>query len=99
MEHSRGYVDDNAWVALTDGRYKYIYFTLTGKEQLFDLKVDPDEMTDLSQDPRHAELRRAWRGKMVDLLKNRGSRWVKGDQLQVQKDSIKRGPNFPGSQE
>ncbi|MCK4343665.1 MAG: hypothetical protein KAX05_00145 [Bacteroidales bacterium] len=39
MEHSKIYEKENAWVALTDGRYKYVYFTLTGTKQLFNLKT------------------------------------------------------------
>jgi arylsulfatase A-like enzyme len=95
LEHSKAYEDDNAWVALTDGRYKYIYFTVTGGEQLFDLKEDPYELTDLVHDSKNLKVRNEWYMKMVDHLRVRGPEWVKGNQLQIQKESIKKGANFP----
>ncbi len=48
LEHTQMDEKDNAWVALTDGQYKYIYFTLTGQQQLFDLQKYPYEMMDLA---------------------------------------------------
>ena len=97
LEHSRAYENENAWVALTDGRYKYIYFTFTGEEQLFDLREDPYELTDLAKDSTVHRLRNEWYGKMVEHLRIRGPEWVKEDQLQIQKESKKTGPNFPGA--
>jgi arylsulfatase A-like enzyme len=39
--------------ALRDSRYKLLLFQKTGKLQLFDLSIDPHEITDLSNDPAH----------------------------------------------
>ena len=96
LEHSQIYEPDNAWQALTDGRYKYIYFTLTGQEQLFDLKKDPGEQDDLSGSNKSARLLQSWRAKMVQHLAERGEEWVKDGKLVVQKKSPNFGVNFPG---
>ena len=46
-EHSANYFDDGVQY-LTDGREKYIWYTQTGREQLFDLRDDPDELHDVA---------------------------------------------------
>lgn len=96
LEHSQIYEPDNAWQALTDGRYKYIYFTLTGEEQLFDLKNDPGEQSELSNNKKNEHLIQSWRAKMVQHLAERGEEWVKDGKLIVQKKSPNFGVNFPG---
>jgi arylsulfatase A-like enzyme len=49
------------YLAVTDGRWKYIWYPEGGTEQLFDLASDPHELTDLAIDATHehrmAELR------------------------------------------
>jgi len=97
LEHGSCYWKENAWVALTDGRYKYIYFTLTGCQQLFDLKNDPHELDDLAEDDKNADLLKSWRQRMVDHLSIRGEPWVKNGDLAIQNMSVKYGPNHPGS--
>jgi arylsulfatase len=98
LEHAQIYEKDNAWVALTDGQYKYIYFTLTGQQQLFDLKNDPHEMNDLAKE---ADLEnnknriKKWRKKMVKHLQIRGEQWVKNGDLMIQEKSIYYGENHP----
>jgi len=44
-EHTGG-AFSNHWV--TDGRWKYAWFSQSGREQLFDLVADPQECHDLS---------------------------------------------------
>ncbi len=94
LEHSYTYWEGNAWVALTDGRFKYIWFTLLGREQLFDLKNDPEEAADLADDPGSADLMKRWRKLMALHLEERGEEWVKDGELQVLKRSPVRSPNF-----
>jgi arylsulfatase A-like enzyme len=67
-EHSACYSEDEAMQYLTDGREKYIWFTLSGREQLFDLREDPDELHDLAGDPAAAERLALWRSRMVEVL-------------------------------
>ena len=98
LEHSLIYEKDNAWVALTDGRHKYIYFTLTGQQQLFDLKNDPYELSDLASAKRIPDNKKiidSWRNKMITHLKIRGEHWVKDGDLTIQQKSILNGVNNP----
>ena len=96
MEHAQIYEPDNAWVAITDNKYKYVYFTLTGAEQLFDLENDPQEITELvtSTSPPKKVLAE-YRIKMVNYLKERGEEWVRDDHLVVQDKPIYTGINRP----
>jgi arylsulfatase A-like enzyme len=98
LEHAQIYEKDNAWTALTDGRYKYIYFTLTGQQQLFDLEKDPHEMVNLASKSlvvKNDKLVEKWRGKMIEYLKIRGEAWVKDGDLVVQEKPIYFGANHP----
>ena len=98
LEHAQIYEKDNAWVALTDGRYKYVYFTLTGQQQLFDLESDPYEMNDLVSDELfegNKSLVKNWRKRMIEHLTIRGEEWVQNDDLRVQQKSIYYGINHP----
>ncbi len=48
LEHANTYGPAQAFHALTDGRYKYIWRPADGAEQLFDLQTDPREEHDLA---------------------------------------------------
>ena len=101
LEHAQIYEKDNAWVALTDGRYKYVYFTLTGQQQLFDLKSDPFEMKNLAAAEffeGNKNLVKMWRRKMINHLTIRGEDWVEDGELKVQPKTIYYGINHPGFQ-
>ena len=95
LEHAQIYEPDNAWTCLTDERYKYIYFTLTGQQQLFDLLNDPHELRDLALENEHKPLVSQWRAKMIKHLSERGENWVKNGDLVVQTKSQKFGSNDP----
>ena len=71
--------DSNFW--LTDGHEKYIWFSQTGRELLFDLETDPNECHDLSatQPARLA----AWRQRLVTELSDRPEGFVDGQALVV----------------
>jgi arylsulfatase len=97
LEHAQIYEPDNGWVALTDARYKYIYYLPTGQEQLFDLRKDPTELIDLAQIPnRNEKILADWRARMIEHLRIRGELWVKDGKLVVQPKPIYYGVNFPG---
>lgn len=70
-EHSRCYSADEAMQFMTDGKYKYIWFTDTNKEQLFDLLNDPYECHDLGADETSKAELEVWRGRMIDYLATR----------------------------
>jgi arylsulfatase A-like enzyme len=67
-EHSACYSQDEAMQFLTDGKAKYIWFTRSGREQLFDLGTDPRELHDISADPAAKDRLAAWRARMVERL-------------------------------
>lgn len=95
LEHSQIYEKENAWVALTDGIYKYIYFTMTGQEQLFNRQNDHGELYDLAISKENEKLLTFWRKKMVNHLMERGENWVKDGKLMIQKESVHFGANHP----
>lgn len=95
IEHSTAYFSDNYWCALTDGKIKYIWFCRTGKEQLFDLKRDPYEIHDLSEDISWKKKLNEMRRVMVEHLRERGEEWVKNDSLVIRKNNLLYSPNYP----
>jgi arylsulfatase A-like enzyme len=97
LEHGQCYWDENAWVALTDGRQKYIYFTTTGEQQLFDLQNDPHELHDLATDSDNRKRLEEWRNRMIEHLSIRGEPWIIEGDLAIQRESVKYGPNHPGN--
>jgi arylsulfatase A-like enzyme len=85
-EHSPCYSKDMAMHYLTDGTQKYIWFPVTGEEQLFDLTVDRLELTDLAKHPDWQECRRNWRKRLVDILAPRGDGFTDGQDLVTRPD-------------
>ena len=67
-EHSPCYSQEQAFHALTDGRWKYIWRPLTGEEQLFDLVADPGECHDLSRTETDATVH--WRRRLIEQLRS-----------------------------
>ncbi len=66
---------------ITDGKHKYIWFSETGHEQLFDLVADPNELTDLARVKAGEALVSRFRGHLLDALKNREEGFTDGRQL------------------
>ena len=96
LEHSTCYWPENQWTGLTDGRVKYIFYAPEGREELFDLDADPDELHECSADAEYAETLVLWRRRMVDHLSERGEAWVKDGQLVRRPEPMLYGPNYPG---
>ena len=81
VEHAVCYSKEQAFHALTDGRFKYIWRPLDGTEQLFDLSKDPREERDLAKDDsQRAELEK-WRATMVQGLAGRPEGFSVGGKL------------------
>ena len=59
--------DSNQW--LTDGREKYVWYSQTGRELLFDLQEDPTELRDLTA--ARPERVAYWRGRLISELDGR----------------------------
>ena len=67
-EHSACYHPDMGMQFLTDGKEKYIWYTRTGEEQLFDLVADPHELHNLTDVAKSRERLLVWRIRMVAEL-------------------------------
>lgn len=80
-EHSACYDRSAEMQYLTDGRWKYIWFAEDGREQLFDLRADPYEETDLAAASEHAEELDRWRSRLVEIFTARDCGWVDDDRM------------------
>jgi arylsulfatase len=94
LEHSMCY-DQDHWTALTDGRFKYIYFAYDGREQLFDMAEDPGELHNLAEEPAQESLLKEWRQRMIQHLSERGEEFVSGGKLAIRKKRFLYSPNYP----
>ena len=73
------YADGNHF--LTDGRNKYIWYSQTGREHLFDLDSDPHEKRDLALMPDADQRLADWRGRLIDVLRDRPEGFTDGERL------------------
>ena len=90
-EHSGGSRrPETAWHFITDGRTKYIWYSQSGREHLFNIADDPDETRDLSAT---ADLG-PWRQRLIDRLKNRPEGFTDGSMLVAGRPH---GPMVPGT--
>ena len=71
FEHATCYSEEQAFHALTDGHFKYIWRPLHGKEQLFDLDKDPKEEEDLSKNLSYQPTLKKWRTLLAKRLADR----------------------------
>lgn len=72
-EHAYGQLSSHY---VTDGYEKYIWFSQTGREQFFDLRLDPNETNDLSIQPLHVSRIEAWRQRLICELEGREEGYV-----------------------
>ena len=94
LEHSMCYNKDH-WNALTNGRFKYIYYAYDGREQLFDLRKDPGELNDLAEESSHKSILQKWRQRMIEHLSERGEQFVSDGKLTIRKKRYLYSPHFP----
>jgi len=80
-EHSPCYSLEEAMHYLTDGKEKYVWFPVTGEEQLFDIANDRDELHDLAKNSGNAKRVALWRDRLIELLGRRGDGFSDGKQL------------------
>ena len=73
--------NNGQYFAITDGRWKYIFYPEGGQEQLFDLESDPQEALDLAPSEEHDEQKRALQGEMVARHQSRSSQAVENGKL------------------
>ncbi len=81
FEHAPCYSPAQAYHALTDGRFKYIWRPHDGSEQLFDLDEDPHEIHDLGGDSAANQTLAACRQHLVARLSRRPEGFVDRGQL------------------
>ena len=81
FEHAPCYSRNQAFHALTDGRFKYIWRPTDGSQQLFDLETDPQEEHDLSRDESRRDLLETWRSRLAQRLANRPEGFSDGASL------------------
>ena len=67
---------------VTDGKEKYIWYPALGKEQFFDLTVDPRELNDLVKAGSRKDRVAFWRERLIQELEGRPEGFVKDDTLQ-----------------
>ena len=70
-EHAPGEGKSESWQFLTDGKRKFLWDAVTGRSWYFDLEKDPQEVFDLSEDPRYRSEVDLWRGRLIELLADR----------------------------
>jgi len=66
---------------MRDERFKLIYYPVGNRVQLFDMRVDPDEMHDLGAEPAHAGMREELIEKLIANLYGTDLAWLKGGKL------------------
>ena len=82
-EHAGCYHDDHGNQFLVDGRFKYIWYTQTGREQLFDLQRDPRELHDLALETDAEKRLGPWRARLCEFLRDRPEGFTDGERLVV----------------
>ena len=85
-EHAPIYSAEQAFHAVTDGRFKYIWRPHDGSEQLFDLASDPREERNLARDEAHRADVEAWRHRLVERLAGRPEGFSDGRKLVAGRD-------------
>lgn len=79
-EHANGIYSHHF---LVDNTYKYIWYSQTGEEQLFDMIHDRKELKDLASNQTHREILNFYRSELVTLLKNSEEGYSDGTHLIV----------------
>ena len=80
-EHAGCYAYEDGNHFLVDGRHKYIWYSQTGREHLFDLDEDPDETHDMALEASADARLQPWRDKLIGLLNHRPEGFTDGEKL------------------
>lgn len=82
-EHAGVYRYEDSMHYLVDGHFKYIWYSQTGVEQLFNLDEDPNELCNLVTMENGEQMVGSWRQRLVQLLRERPEGFSDGQQLIV----------------
>lgn len=63
-------------------RFKYVWLSGSGREQLFDMENDPSELHNLAADPAYRDDLEMLRGYLIQALRGREEGFVRDDKLQ-----------------
>lgn len=85
-EHSGNQEQSNQWILCEN--CKYIWFTQSGIEQFFDLKLDPKETHNLIHNPDYFNKIQQLRNILISELKNREEGYSNGTQLLIGKTPV-----------
>lgn len=80
-EHPRRYPQHGGMHYLVDGRMKYVWYSETGDELLFDLVNDPRELNNLATLPSAAADLEPWRHHLIQELRGRPEGFTDGERL------------------
>lgn len=79
---------------VTDGKMKYIWYPMTGREQLFDVEHDYGELKDLSGEESYRDQLETWRRRLADELKGRPEDFVENGCLVSGKKTFRLQPEM-----
>lgn len=101
LESVSGSPEQPGNLAVTDGRWKYLWFPIGGSEQLFDLETDPQELKNLAALGDFRTQRERLRSELIQRHAARGSALVQDGELVVlpvpDEDEIeRRSTSWPG---
>lgn len=80
-EHSGCYEYKHGNHYITDGQHKYIWYSQTGQEHLFNLQEDPHETRDLARLNEAETLLTPWRNRLIEFLRDRPEGFTDGTKL------------------
>jgi len=80
-EHATCYDAEQGYHMLTDGRMKYVWRPASGREELFDLDEEPQELRDLSARADMTDAMSMWRKRMIEELEGRPEGFIDGARL------------------
>ena len=87
-EHCASYTSDEEMQCVTDGKYKYIWFPRTGREQFFKIENDRSESTDLINYEQYANEVSRYKNKLIGILSERNAGLTDSNGLVIQTGPI-----------
>ena len=82
-EHSGCYHYEDGMHFLTDGHFKYIWYSQTGREHQFNLDEDSNELNDMALGDGSDDLVSPWRKRLIGVLEDRPENFTDGQRLIV----------------